>query len=105
MLFGPRVPQIGTDELARELESGSGTLIDVREPEEFASGHVPGAINLPLATLPSSAAGIGCELEILVICQSGHRSKNASKRLLKAGFTNVRSVRGGTAAWRGKLDR
>ena len=106
MFFGPRVASITTDELGRELKDGSATLIDVRELGEFASGHVPGAINLQIGGLPQSVARrLDHNAEILVICQSGHRSVRATKRLLKAGFTNVRNVSGGTAAWRGPLKR
>jgi len=104
-LFGPRVPNITTEELAQELNGGSVRLIDVREPSEFAVGHVPGAINMPLGTLPGAAAQMDRDAAIIVICQSGNRSVRASKRLLKAGFTNVRNVVGGTGAWRGKLAR
>jgi rhodanese-related sulfurtransferase len=45
------------------------------------------------------------DAEIMVICQSGNRSVRAAKRLMKAGFTNVRNVVGGTSAWQGKLVR
>jgi rhodanese-related sulfurtransferase len=105
MFFGPRVPDISTSELASELKVGSVTLIDVREPSEFAAGHVPGAVNLPLGGLPGSAGQIERDARIIVICQSGHRSVRAAKRLLKAGFTDVRNVVGGTSAWQGKLRR
>jgi rhodanese-related sulfurtransferase len=106
MFFGPRVQSITTDELAQELKSGSATLIDVRELSEFAAGHVPGAINLPLGGLPKSVVTrLDPDAEILVICQSGNRSARATKRLMKAGFTNVRNVWGGTSAWRGPLKR
>ena len=104
-MFGPRVHHISVDELREELKSGSPILIDVREPSEFAAGHVPKAMNLPVGGLPQAAAGLDHNAEILVICRSGGRSVTASKRLLKAGFTNVRNVKGGTAAWHGKLDR
>jgi rhodanese-related sulfurtransferase len=105
MFFGPRVHHINTDELLRELESGSPILIDVREPDEFAAGHVPGAINRPVASLLTAVAGLDRDADILVICQSGHRSVAASKQLLKTGFTNVRNIKGGTVAWRGALER
>jgi rhodanese-related sulfurtransferase len=101
MFFGPRVQHLSTDELQHKLKGGSAVLLDVREPDEFGSGHVPSAINLPVGSLPAAASNA----EIIVICQSGHRSVTASKRLMKAGFTNVRNVTGGTAAWRGPLDR
>lgn len=105
MFFGPRLHHMSADELRRELDTGSPVLIDVREPEEFAAGRVPGAINLPVGSLPLAASGLDRHAEILVICRSGRRSITASKRLLKAGFTNVRDVQGGTAGWTGPLER
>jgi rhodanese-related sulfurtransferase len=105
MFFGPRVPSITTGELADELKGGRVTLIDVREPSEFAAGHVPHAVNLPLGSLPQSASKLDHDAHIIVICQSGRRSVRASKRLLKAGFTDVHNVGGGTSAWQGRLQR
>jgi rhodanese-related sulfurtransferase len=105
MFFGPRVQRLSVDELTRALKTGSPILIDVREPNEFSAGHVPGAVNLPVGSLPSAAASFDRRADIIVICQSGHRSVTAAKRLMKSGFMNVRSVKGGTAAWPGELER
>jgi rhodanese-related sulfurtransferase len=105
VFFGPRVQHMSTDDLRQALKTGSPIVIDVREPYEFAAGHVPGAVNLPIGTLPAAAATLDHEADTMVICQSGHRSVTAAKRLMKAGFTNVRSVQGGTSAWQGKLER
>ena len=105
MFFGPRVPNMSNDELRQELEDGSVTLIDVREPREYSAGHVPSAMNLPIGGLPQSAAQLDHGARIVVICQSGNRSVRAGKMLLKAGFSDVRNVAGGTGAWGGKLKR
>jgi rhodanese-related sulfurtransferase len=104
MFFGPKVTSISNDELRRELDTGSAVLVDVREPEEFSAGHVPGAINLPLGTLPGSAAKLDHDARTIVICQTGHRSVTASRRLMKDGFSDVRNVKGGTSAWGGRLE-
>jgi rhodanese-related sulfurtransferase len=75
-------------------------LVDVRTPEEFAAGHVPGAKNLPIQEL----AGRMSELDsyksgdVYVICQVGGRSARASEQLATAGFKAV-NVDGGTSAW------
>jgi rhodanese-related sulfurtransferase len=74
-------------------------VIDVREPGEFASGHVPGAINVPLATVGTWAATQPKDAPYLVICQSGRRSVTASEILVEQGFRQVTNVAGGTAAW------
>jgi rhodanese-related sulfurtransferase len=76
-------------------------LLDVRTPGEFAGGHVPGAVNVPLDALDGRLADLAPHRdgEIYVICQSGGRSAVASERLAAAGFEPV-NVAGGTSAWR-----
>ncbi|HVB27852.1 MAG TPA: rhodanese-like domain-containing protein [Mycobacteriales bacterium] len=73
-------------------------LVDVREPDEYAAGHVPGARNLPLSTLPLSHHELPRGECVFVICASGARSQQAARTLELAGFDAV-SVTGGTAAW------
>jgi len=104
-VFGPKVKHITTDELAVRLGDGCPVLIDVREPHEFADGHVPGAVNIPLGGLKAATANMDPARETLLICRSGSRSLNAARTLIKAGFKDVHNVRGGTQAWRGRLER
>jgi rhodanese-related sulfurtransferase len=78
---------------------GHPAVIDVREPDEFASGHVPGAVNVPLGTVPTWAASQPKDAAYLLICQSGRRSAHASSYLVEQGFTRVTNVEGGTAEW------
>jgi rhodanese-related sulfurtransferase len=104
-MFGLGVKTITVDELAEKLANGKPVLIDVREPNEFASGHVPGATNIPLGQLGARLGKLDPAAETLVICQSGHRSATAVSALKRAGFEHAYSVKGGTSAWRGKLAR
>lgn len=104
-MFGLGPKTVTVDELAERLTSSKPVLIDVREPDEFARGHVPGARNIPLAKLESAAANLDPGAETLLICQSGHRSATAAKLLVRRGFSDAHSVKGGTSAWRGKLER
>lgn len=104
-MFGPRVSTITTEELAEKMKAKRTVLLDVREPHEFAAGHVPGAVNTPLGRLMDGVEGFSKETETLVICASGHRSATAARRLMKNGFKVVFSVKGGTSAWRGKVKR
>ena len=74
-------------------------LVDVREPEEYAHGHVPGAINIPQAELASRLAELPRDRPLLAICQGGVRSLRAAQFLQQVGFGRAVSVRGGTEAW------
>jgi len=80
-------------------------IIDVREPGEFAQGHVPGAVNVPLGQLAQRLEKLDPHAETYVICQSGHRSATGVRILKRAGFEHAFSVRGGTSAWHGRLVR
>jgi len=74
-------------------------LLDVREPEEYAHGHVPGATNIPQAELASRLDEIPRDRPIAAICQGGYRSLRAAQFLKQMEFEHVSSVRGGTDAW------
>ena len=74
-------------------------LIDVREPDEFAAGHVPGATNVPLATVATWADKQVKDAPLLVICHSGRRSTIACQTLADKAFTRITNVEGGTGAW------
>ncbi|MEV4701724.1 rhodanese-like domain-containing protein [Actinoplanes sp. NPDC049316] len=78
---------------------GEGAVvIDVREPFEYASGHVPGAEAVPLSRLAARAGGLPRGVPVYVICASGNRSLMAAEHLRRAGV-DAWSVAGGTAAW------
>ena len=104
-MFGWGVKTVTVDELAEKLAQRKQVLIDVREPYEFASGHVKGAVNVPLGQLAQRLDRLDPSAETFVICQSGHRSATAAGVLKRAGFEHAYSVKGGTSAWRGKLVR
>ena len=79
-------------------------LIDVREPAEFASGHIPGAINVPLDILPDEISRLVPDLtqEIVVYCRSGARSRSAMRFLEEMGYTNITDL-GGILDWPGEI--
>ena len=99
------VQQISPEELLRLRTAGTAVrLIDVRTPVEFERVHADGAQLVPLDRLDPravmSAHGIAADGErVYVICQSGGRSAKACEAFQAAGFPNVASVAGGTAAW------
>ena len=91
-----QAPEVGVEDLALTWRRDT-RLVDVREPEECASGHVPGAVNVPLAEVlasPQRFAGQEC----YVICRSGGRSSQAAEAMNAAGGRAV-SVSGGTSGW------
>ena len=101
-MFAPTkgVKHVSTTELKPLLNDRKRFYLDVRTPAEFKGNHIKGFKNIPLQTLNSQLNQIPKDKEVLVICQSGMRSKQAVKVLKKAGYSNVTEVRGGMNAWR-----
>ena len=89
--------EIDTGRLAAELDAG-GTLVDVREPREYAGGHVPGAVNIPMGRLPGRLGELDRSAPVYVICATGNRSSAMAQFLIGAGFDAL-NVAGGTSAW------
>lgn len=91
--------EISVDELAGKLDGDSAAvLIDVRQPDEYAAGHVPGARLVPLGTVPDRLEELRGLGPLLVICRSGGRSGQACEFLTAQGVTAT-NIRGGTVAW------
>jgi rhodanese-related sulfurtransferase len=112
MIFKPRdacadapsaspAPCVAVDELARLMDvSGAVVIVDVRSPEEFASGHVDGALNIPVDLLAARDEEIPRASKVVTVCgKGGGRSDRAVQLLRERGFTNVAAGRGGTTAW------
>ncbi|MFJ8622166.1 rhodanese-like domain-containing protein [Kitasatospora sp. NPDC093550] len=89
---------------------GQLTLIDVRSPGEYAAGHIPGAVNIPLDQLDRALPtlrGVAEQNELAVVCAAGPRAENACRQLAAAGIPTL-TLTGGTHAWSGAgqpLDR
>ena len=99
--------QISMDEAVKMMRDEKDYIIlDVRRPDEFAEGHIPGAINVPneeigtaeIAELPNKSQ------LILVYCRSGRRSKEAAAKLVKLGYTNIVEF-GGILDWTGEIEK
>ena len=97
--------QITADEAAAMMARETGYIIlDVRRPDEFAAGHIPGAINVANETIGTAEIP---ELPdknqlIMVYCRSGRRSKEAAEKLVKLGYTNIVEF-GGILDWKGDI--
>ena len=90
------VQQVDVAEAARLTDAGLALLLDVREDDEWAAGHSPVALHVPLGDLPRSQLPAGCP--VLAICRSGNRSATAAALLTARGF-RARNVAGGIQAW------
>jgi rhodanese-related sulfurtransferase len=97
LMFGRgREIQVGD---ARKLVAAGARLVDVRSPEEYARGHLPGAVNIPVQDLDRRLADVGpVDHELIVYCRSGHRSSRAAQILREHGFTKVHNL-GPMTAW------
>ena len=96
--------QISMDEAITMMETESNYIIlDVRTPEEFAEKHIPDAINIPNETIGTEEIPELPDKEqlILVYCRSGNRSKQASEKLVRLGYTNIVEF-GGINDWPGE---
>ncbi len=96
----PFDPQTRVDEVspaaARDLADAGAVLVDVREPDEWAAGHIADAQHIPLGDLDPDLF-VGGPL-VVAVCRSGHRSGTAALRLHDAGV-DVRNMTGGMKAW------
>ncbi|MCM3624814.1 rhodanese-like domain-containing protein [Brevibacillus borstelensis] len=100
------VKNVKADELKTLITNNSKKLlVDVREPSEYRNGYIPGAINIPLSQLKGRIKDIPTDKDIFLYCQSGMRSKQASRILSKKGFPNVTNLQGGILAWNGRLTK
>lgn len=105
------VPEVSPEE-AREIQQAGGwTILDVREPDEYAEGHLEGAINIPRGFLEVKAdlehkkrdpRLADREQKVLLYCGGGHRSALAGRALQEMGFENVASMREGWTGWTGR---
>ncbi len=92
--------EISAQELATLLQSQEPPLlIDVREPFELASGAIPGAVNMPMSTVPERLAELPRDRPIVTYCHIGERSWVVAQFLLRRGFRDIKSLRGGIEAW------
>nr|WP_298725510.1 rhodanese-like domain-containing protein [uncultured Steroidobacter sp.] len=97
------IPKIDQASLLKRIEKKDASLVilDVRTPEEFAAGHVPGAINIPYTHLPSRISEVAdaADKDIVVYCEVGVRAEQGAERLRENGFTKLLHLDGDMQAW------
>src|ERR1041384_3096904 len=95
------VEQISVSELKEQMANSELQIVDVRRPGEYVNGHVPRALNAPLASLDKSLGPLPLQKDKLtaVICAGGYRSSAAASLWQKQGFSKLLNVSGGTGAW------
>ncbi|HUP58224.1 MAG TPA: rhodanese-like domain-containing protein, partial [Bdellovibrionota bacterium] len=104
---GDRVATISVEKLRAKLDSheAGSIFIDVREPEEFVEGHVPGAVNLPLSELGFQLDRLSAARRCYFSCQSGGRSILAVRTLTYLGIQSAVNLTGGYQAWKNAGNR
>ena len=99
--------QITMDEAVTMMAQEIGYIIlDARRPDEFAAGHIPKTINVPNESIVTSDIPELPDKDqlIMVYCRSGRRSKEASEKLVKLGYTNIVEF-GGILDWKGEIEK
>ena len=96
----------GEEAMTMMAEQEDYVILDVRTPEEFAEKHIVGAVNIPNEEIDEAPIEMLPDLDqlILVYCRSGNRSKQASEKLVKLGYTNVYEF-GGIIDWTGDVEQ
>ncbi len=100
-----QVPEITPTEFAALAQQGEApVLLDIREEWELAIARLEGVTHIPMGQLPDRLAELDREADIVVMCRSGGRSATVVRFLQHQGFSRVRNLAGGIAAWGEALD-
>lgn len=96
---GGSYTDVSVNEGKELIDKGEVEVIDVRTPEEFSAGHIPGAKLMPLQVIDGMLSELDKNKKYLVVCRSGNRSTEASGILAKNGFKNIYNMTGGMNEW------
>ena len=91
--------EVDVDTVAALRQNPGVYLLDVREPDEYAAGHIPGITLIPMGEVASRLTELPRDKEIIVTCRTGNRSSQIADLLREQGFTNVHNMTGGIVAW------
>ena len=98
--MGPDPREIDHETAAGIWRDKGAVFVDVREPEEFASGRVPGSTLIPLGELAQRSKELPKDARIVTVCRSGNRSLYAVDILTQQGWSDVKSMAGGMIEWK-----
>ena len=90
---------VSLEQAREEHEAGKAVLVDIREPDEHASGVAPGARLLPMRQLAARISELPRDRPVLLICNTQNRSRATFEALRERGWTNLRYVNGGMSEW------
>lgn len=94
------ITQCTADEVKQRLDNGDRlTVLDVREPNEYAFAHVEGSLHIPLRQMPERMQELDASEDIVVLCHHGMRSQQACLFLQQYGFARLYNLKGGIDAW------
>ena len=92
-------PAVDVDTVRAVQDNPNVFLLDVREPDEYASGHIAGITLIPMGEVAARLSELPKDKEIIVTCRTGNRSGQVADFLREQGFTNVHNMEGGIVAW------
>lgn len=93
------------DEVWQRLKQGEKLrIVDVREPYEFSSGHIPGAELIPMGQIPSSLDKFAPHEDVIFVCRSGGRSSQVCQYMRASGFEKIINMEGGMMYWPGDVE-
>jgi rhodanese-related sulfurtransferase len=97
----PDLPHVSLEQARAEHEAGKALLIDIREPQEHATGVAQGVVLMPMSQVAQRVAEIPRQADqpVLLICNTQNRSRAVTEALREQGFTNIRYVQGGMSEW------
>jgi rhodanese-related sulfurtransferase len=93
-VFGQQIPAVAAAQVGEDAY-----LLDVREDDEWAAGHAPGAHHVPMMEIPARMGEVPGDADVVVVCRSGARSGQVVTYLMNNGWDNVRNLDGGMHQW------
>lgn len=95
---------VSIDQALKMWQNKEVIIIDVRTPQEYKDGHIPGVANIQLDQLVNRSSEVPKDKKVLLICRSGNRSSQGTNLLRNKGFGNVYNITEGMSSWRGPVE-